>query len=171
MSEKRSPNLFITTFGRELHVRAWTASSSAKMPSRGTPTQTLKAIAFRSWSREWSRCCHTRRTPSFNALPYHHKHNYKAGESGVRLTYFESEVGLFGRTENDNNCVWAEMHELNNFKNEVALLYLVGGASNMYWAKTIISHICETMHSATVPRARASQCRLRVYGHTSAPHA
>ncbi len=42
----------------------------------------------------------------FNALQYHWQ-NYKTGESGVALRYFESEMGLFDTIENDANGVWA----------------------------------------------------------------
>ena len=62
----------------------------------------------------------------FKSLEYHWQ-NYKTGESGVPLSYFDKDLGLFDKIESDKKGVWAQVYDLNNFKNEVALLYMIGG--------------------------------------------
>ena len=58
-------------------------------------------------------------------LKYHWQ-NYKTGESAVPLSFFEDEAGLFSEIESERKGVWANVYEPSPFKNEVALLYLIG---------------------------------------------
>ena len=61
----------------------------------------------------------------FESLKYHWQ-NYKTGESAVPLSFFNDETGLFSEIESERKGVWAKVYEPNTFKNEVALLYLIG---------------------------------------------
>ena len=62
----------------------------------------------------------------FKALEYHWQ-IYKAGESGLPLSYFNKEIGLFENVESDKKGVWAQVYDMNSFKKEVVLLYLIRG--------------------------------------------
>ena len=61
----------------------------------------------------------------FESLKYHWQ-NYKTGESAVPLSFFDDETGLFSEIESERKGVWAKVYEPNAFKNELALLYLIG---------------------------------------------
>jgi hypothetical protein len=112
----------ITTFGRELNVKAWTSASSARKPSRpSTPTQDVEGDRISDLEQRVVMMLPHQTETFLNALQYHW-HNYKTNESGAPLSYFESELGLLAKIESDKNGVWAEVYELNSFKNEVALL-------------------------------------------------
>ena len=87
----------------------------------------------------------------FKSLEYHWQ-NYKTGESGCPLNYFESELGIFEKVDSDKKGVWSEVYDLNAFKNEVTLLYLVGN---------FLKAIKETIRKRQKPNLRNCSQRYR----------
>jgi len=87
----------------------------------------------------------------FQALEYHWQ-NYKTGESGVPLVYFDPELGVFEKVESDKIGVWAQIYDLNSFKNEVALLYMIG---------TFLKSIKEVLRKKQKPNLRNNAQRYR----------
>ena len=88
----------------------------------------------------------------FTALEYHWQ-NYKSGESGIPLSYFDPELGIFERIESEMKGVWAKVYELNSFKNEVALLYMIG---------VFLKAIKEVMRKRQKPNLRNNAQRYRI---------
>ena len=88
----------------------------------------------------------------FDTLKYHWQ-NYKTGESAVPLSFFDDETGLFSEIESERKGVWAKVYERNAFKNEVALLYLIG---------VFLKAIKEILRKKQKPNLRNAAGRLRV---------
>ena len=85
-------------------------------------------------------------------LKYHWQ-NYKTGESAVPLSFFEDEAGLFSDIESERKGVWANVYEPSPFKNEVALLYLIG---------IFLKGIKDLLRKKQKPNLRNAAQRLRV---------
>ena len=88
----------------------------------------------------------------FKTLEYHWQ-NFKTGESAVPLSFFDDESGLFTEILSDRKGVWAKVYEITPFKNEVALLYLIG---------VFLKAVKEVIRKRQKPNLRNAAQRYRV---------